>query len=350
MSNVATPHYGIFSLSNVPPWNTHNEVVHKAVEQIKHADRLGFEEAWVAEHNGRRYGIVASAQILLAAAAAATERIRLGSGVSRLPMHHPLRLAEDYAYVDQLSNGRLNFGIGKAYDRLEFQAYGIPEAERDARYEEVFDIVMQAWRDGKVNYRGEHYQVPAEGEVVDEVELFPEVVQKPTPPVFVMVSSSEESLRSAARRGFSFVLGQRPTRNDVKHLVGVYREEARAAGHSFDAIDENIARASQLKAVHVAESREQAKEEYREGYMWYVGVLTNRAKVGLGIDELSYDEYIERKTLVLGSPDDVAEELASFHSHTGLGGLVAWFDAGSQPQDRVLRSMTMFAEKVRPQL
>ncbi|MGI6869797.1 LLM class flavin-dependent oxidoreductase [Amycolatopsis sp. 3B14] len=350
MSNVATPHYGIFSLSNVPPWNTHNEVVNKAIEQIVHADKLGFEEAWVAEHNGRRYGIVASAQLLLAAAAAATSRIRLGSGVSRLPMHHPLRLAEDYAYVDQLSGGRLNFGIGKAYDRLEFQAYGIPEAERDERYEEVFEIVMQAWRTGKVKFAGKHYRVPAEGEVADEIELFPEVAQKPTPPVFVMVSSSEESLRSAARRGFSFVLGQRPTRDDVRRLVGVYREEARAAGHSFDAIDENIARASQLKAIHVADSHEQARREYEHGYMWYVNILSNRAKVGLGIDELTYDEYIDRKTLILGSPEQVAEELASFHSHTGLGGLVAWFDAGSQPQEQVLRSMTMFAEKVRPQL
>lgn len=350
MSDQVTPHYGIFSLSNVPPWNTHNEVVNKALEQIKHADKLGFEEAWVAEHNGRRYGIVASAQILLAAAAAATTRIRLGSGVSRLPMHHPLRLAEDYAYIDQLSGGRLNFGIGKAYDRLEFQAYGIPESERDQRYEEVFAIVMQAWKDGKVKFDGEHYTVPGPGDVIDEVELFPEVVQKPTPPVFVMVSASEESLRMAARRGFSFVLGQRPTRDDVRRLVDVYREEAREAGHSFDTIDANIARSSQLKAIHVAESHARAKEEYREGYMWYVDVKSNRAKVGLGMDEFSYDEYIDRKMLVLGSADQVAEELASFHSHTGLGGLVAWFDAGSQPQDQVLRSMTMFAEKVRPQL
>ncbi|MFC8179643.1 LLM class flavin-dependent oxidoreductase [Rhodococcus sp. NPDC057297] len=350
MSTMTTPHYGIFSLSNVPPWNTHNEVVHKALEQIQHADRLGFEEAWVAEHNGRRYGILASAQLLLAAAAASTTRIRLGSGVSRLPMHHPLRLAEDYAYVDQLSDGRLNFGIGKAYDRLEFQAYGIPESERDERYEEVFDIVMQAWKTGKVKYKGKHYQVPAEGEVADEIELFPEVLQKPTPPVFVMVSSSEESLRSAAQRGFSFVLGQRPSRDDVRRLVTVYREAAREAGHSFDTIDENIARAGQLKAIHIADTFEQAKKEYEEGYMWYVGLLSNRAKVGLGIDELTYDEYIERKTLLLGSPDQIAEELASFHSYTGLGGMVAWFDAGSQPQEQVLRSMTAFAEKVRPQL
>ncbi len=349
MSSAVAPHYGIFVLSNVPPWSSHNEVVNKALEQIKAADALGFEEAWVAEHNASKYGITASAQLLLAAAAGVTTRIRLGSGVSRLPMHHPMRLAEEYAYVDQLSGGRLNFGIGKAYDPAEFQAYGIPLAERDERYEEVLEIVMQAWRTGKVRFRGKHYQVPTDGDLIDEVELFPEVFQKPTPPVYVMVSSSEQSLRRAARRGFAFVLGK-ATRDEARHLVGVYREEARNAGHSFDAIDENVARCSQFKAIHVAESAEQARDEYREGYMWFAGVRTNRTKVGLSIEDLSFDEYVERKMVIVGTADAVAEELASFRSYTGLGGLVLWFDGGSQPQEQVLRSMTTFAEKVRPQL
>jgi alkanesulfonate monooxygenase SsuD/methylene tetrahydromethanopterin reductase-like flavin-dependent oxidoreductase (luciferase family) len=343
-------HFGIFCLTNVPEWSTDSEAIHKGIEQIRHADRLGFEEAWVAEHNGRNYGIIASAQMMLAAAAPITSRIRLGTAVTRLPMHHPLRLAEDFAFVDQLSKGRLNWGIGKAYDPLEFQAYGIPMDERDARYEEIFEIVMQAWTTGRVAYRGTHYQVPGPGDIVDSVELFPKVYQHPHPPVFVMVSRTEESLRSAARRNFSFVLGQLPTRDEVRRLVEVYREEARAAGHSFDDIDANIARASQLKALHVAESTEQAEQEYEQGFMWYVNILSNRAKVGLGIQEYAYREYIDNKAVIIGSSDKVAEELADFQKRTGLGGLLGWFDAGSQPQEQVLRGMSLFAEKVRPQL
>lgn len=350
MSSASTPRYGVFALSTVPPWHSHNVAVNKALEQIKHADKLGFEDAWVAEHNGRKYGITASAQLLLAAAAAATTRIRVGSAVSRLAMHHPLRLAEDYAYIDQLSSGRLNFGIGKGYDPVEFQAYDIDLTEREERYNEVLDIVMQAWRTGKVKFQGKHYQVPGVGETIDEIELFPEVFQKPIPPTYVMVSSSEESLRSAARQGFAFVLGG-ATRDQAKSLVEVYREEARAAGHSFDAIDENLARSSQFKATHVADTAEQARREFREGYMWFVGEKKNRAKVGLSIEDLTFEQYVERKMLILGSPDDVAEEVASFHRYTGLGGLVLWFDGGgSQPQEQVLQSMTTFAEKVRPQL
>jgi alkanesulfonate monooxygenase SsuD/methylene tetrahydromethanopterin reductase-like flavin-dependent oxidoreductase (luciferase family) len=350
MAHDTSPHFGIFLLTNVPEWSTDHEAVHKNIEQLRHADELGFEHAWVAEHNARRYGIVASAQLLLAAAATVTSRIRLGAGVSRLPMHHPLRLAEDYALVDVLSNGRLDFGIGKAYDLLEFQAYDIPADERDERYEETFEIVMQAWKTGKVQFQGKHFQVPGRGDQAESIELFPKPVQDPHPPVYVMVSSSEESLRSAARRGFSFVLGQRPSRDDVKRLVEVYREEGRAAGHSFDEIDANIARASQLKAIHVSDDFASAKAEYEQGYMWYVSLLSNRAKVGLGIQECSYDEYIQNESIIMGSSDDVADKLADFTSYTGLGGLVGWFDAGSQPQEQVLRSMKMFAEEVRPRV
>jgi alkanesulfonate monooxygenase SsuD/methylene tetrahydromethanopterin reductase-like flavin-dependent oxidoreductase (luciferase family) len=347
---MTTPHFGIFCLTNLPAWSTDTEAVHKGLEQIRLADQLGFEEAWVAEHNGRNYGIIASAQLMLAAAAPVTSRIRLGAGVTRLPMHHPLRLAEDFALVDQLSRGRLNWGIGKAYDPLEFQAYGIPMEERDERYEEIFQVVMEAWTTGKVSYLGKHYRVPGAGNVADAVELFPKVYQRPHPPVFVMVSRSEESLRAAARRNFSFVLGQLPGRDEVRTLIGVYRAEARAAGHSFDDIDANIARASQLKAIHVADSTGQAEQEYERGYMWYVNILSNRAKVGLGIQEYSYREYLDNKALILGSADRVAEELADYHKHTGIGGLLGWFDAGSQPQEQVLRSMSLFAHKVRPQL
>lgn len=350
MAQDSKPHFGIFLLTNVPEWSTDHEAVHKNVDQLKLADELGFEHAWIAEHNARRYGIIASVQLLLAAAATCTRNIRLGAGVSRLPMHHPLRLAEDYALVDVLSNGRLDFGIGKAYDLLEFQAYDIPAEERDERYQETFEIVMQAWKTGHVNFQGKHFQVPGQGNQAESIELFPKPIQQPHPPVYVMVSSSEDSLRSAARQGFSFVLGQRPSRDDVKRLVEVYREEGRAAGFSFDDIDANIARASQLKAIHVSDDLATAKAEYEKGYMWYVNILSNRAKVGLGLSDLSYDEYIRNESIIMGSSDDVAEKLADFTSYTGLGGLVGWFDAGSQPQEQVLRSMKKFAEEVRPKI
>jgi alkanesulfonate monooxygenase SsuD/methylene tetrahydromethanopterin reductase-like flavin-dependent oxidoreductase (luciferase family) len=160
-------HFGIFCLTNVPEWTTEQEAVHKGIEQINLADKLGFEEAWVAEHNGRQYGIISSSQVLLAAVAGTTKNIRLGTGVTRLPMNHPLKTAEDFSLLDVISNGRLNFGIGKAYDLLEFQSYGINPDERDDRYQETFEIVMQGWKTGRINYKGKYLQVPGPGEQAD---------------------------------------------------------------------------------------------------------------------------------------------------------------------------------------
>lgn len=343
-------HFGIFLLTNVPEWSTEHEAIHKGIEQINLADELGFEEAWVAEHNARRYGIVSSSQVMLASVAGTTKNIRLGSGVTRLPMNHPLKLAEDFSLLDVISNGRLNFGIGKAYDLLEFQAYGIDPAERDERYQETFEIIMQGWRTGKINYKGKHFSVPGEGEHAEEIQLMPMPVQKPHPPVYIMVSQTEESLRYAAREGFAFVLGQMPTWEHMAHLVNVYREEARNSGFSYDDIDANIARSSQLKAIHVSDDHATAAAEYEKGLMWYLSILSNRAKVGLGLTELSFQDYLDKGAIILGSSDDVAQQLEDYKKATGIGGLVGWFDAGSQPQDRVLRSMTKFAREVRPQL
>ena len=343
-------HFGIFCLTNVPEWSTEREAVHKGLEQIKLADELGFEEAWVAEHNARRYGIISSSQMMLAAAAGTTKNIRLGSGVTRLPMNHPLKTAEDFSLLDVISDGRLNFGIGKAYDLLEFQAYGIDPEERDERYQETFEIIMQGWKTGKIKYKGKHFQVPGPGEHADEIQLMPMPLQQPHPPVYIMVSQTEESLRYAAREGFAFVLGQMPTWEHMAHLVSVYREEARSAGFSYDAIDANIARSSQLKAIHVSDDRATAAKEYEEGLMWYLSILSNRAKVGLGLTELSFQDYVDKGAILLGSSDDVAQQLEDYKKATGIGGLVGWFDAGSQPQEQVIRSMTKFAQEVRPQL
>jgi alkanesulfonate monooxygenase SsuD/methylene tetrahydromethanopterin reductase-like flavin-dependent oxidoreductase (luciferase family) len=252
--------------------------------------------------------------------------------------------------VDVISNGRLNFGIGKAYDLLEFQAYDIDPKERDQRYQETFEIIMQGWKTGKINYKGKHFTVPGYGEHADEIQLMPMPVQKPHPPVYIMVSQTEESLRYAAREGFAFVLGQMPTWEHMAHLVRVYREEARNAGFSYDDIDANIARSSQLKAIHVSDDRATAEKEYEQGLMWYLSILSNRAKVGLGLTELSFQDYLDKGAIILGSSDDVAQQLEDYKKVTGIGGLVGWFDAGSQPQEQVLRSMTKFAQEVRPQL
>lgn len=342
------PNFGIFLLSNLPPWKTENEVVQGALEQARLADELGFDAIWVGEHNARVYGIVASCQVLLAAAAAQTTRIKLGAAVTRLPLIHPMRAAEEFALVDQISNGRLYLGIGKGYDNLEFDAYGVDIAERDGRYREAQDIIREVWAAGKIAHHGPYYDIPRVGE--HPIELFPKPFQDPHPPIFVMISQSDSSVEWAARNGYSFILGQLPDWDDVKHKIALYRRVARESGFTHDHIDETIQRAQQLKIINVADTTEQAIQEYERGMMWYLDILANRGSFGFQLEPQPYSYYVEHRSVLLGSPDKLIEDLRDYRAYTGMGGVVGWFDAGGQPQDQVLRAMRLFAERVLPEI
>src|SRR2546423_7339638 len=177
---------GTFLFFSLPDWMTDREVVHNELEQGRWLEELGFDEAWLAEHNARVYGITGSLQVTAAALAASTSRIRIGAAVSRLPLHHPLHTAEDLALVDVISNGRFDWGIGRGYDPLEFETYGVPFEERDGRWEEALEIVLRAWRDGHICYEGKYWTIP-------ETELYPKPIQRPHPPVFLMVTQSDAS-------------------------------------------------------------------------------------------------------------------------------------------------------------
>lgn len=339
---------GIFVLGSLPPWRTSAEVVSNALEQIKLADELQFDNAWVAEHNARTYGVVSSTQVLLAAAAAQTSRIRLGSAATRLPLHHPLRVAEDFALLDHISEGRINCALGKAYSDLEFHSYGLSTDDREGRFAEGVEIIKRAWRDGEVEFHGEHFNVPMEpGE---PVEIFPKPRQEPQIPIYLVIAQSEKSVVEAAKNGWSFILGRMNDTEAVASKVDLYRTEARLAGIDDEAIDAALARSSQLRFINCAETKEEAIEGYRRGLSWYLADPNSRVAQGFGRTDLPYEEYIAQAGVFLGTPDDLVEELRDFHKLTGLGGILGWFDVGGRDQEDVDRAMKLFASDVIPHL
>jgi alkanesulfonate monooxygenase SsuD/methylene tetrahydromethanopterin reductase-like flavin-dependent oxidoreductase (luciferase family) len=164
--------FGLFFLNSVSPWKTDAEEIRNGLEQIRLADELGFESAWVAEHNARSYGVVTSASVYLAAAAAQTKNIKLGTAVARLPLHHPLQLAEELNLVDVISNGRLYVGVGKGYDPLEFSAYNIDYEERHEKFTESLDILKAALNQPVVSYSGKFFNF-------NDISVYPRPVQSP---------------------------------------------------------------------------------------------------------------------------------------------------------------------------
>jgi alkanesulfonate monooxygenase SsuD/methylene tetrahydromethanopterin reductase-like flavin-dependent oxidoreductase (luciferase family) len=335
--------FGTFHLFSVAPWTTPHDVIEDEMNQIVAEDEAGFDVIWLAEHNGRRYGVVGSVLLTVAAAARLTKRARLATAVIRLPLHHPLHLAEDLAYVDVLSGGRVDFGVGKGYDPLEFSTYGVPFEEREERWQDVFASVLHIWETGRTEHAGTFNQGA-------DAELFPGLVQQPVLPIYIMVSRSDSSVVWAAERLYPIHLGQGPDWDNVKHKMELYAETARNAGFGDEAIDNALSNCWQVKQMHLSASTDQAADEYRDGLMWYFQTKTNRVMFGYSPDPVPFEGYRDHHAVLLGSSERIIDQLGRYCEYTGVQNVTCWFNCGSQPQGQVLADVDRFAAEVAPAL
>jgi probable F420-dependent oxidoreductase len=170
---------GLFT-GQIPPGSkrTFTEEYHDVLELSRLAESLGFDSVWVSEHHGAGDGYLPSLLPVLAAVAAATDRVQLGTGVMLTPFHHPLRLAEDAAVVDLLSGGRLILGLGLAWREEEFRMFGVPVRERVRRTTETVDILRRAWTGERFTHEGRAFQL-------DDVRVTPIPERDPGPPIYL---------------------------------------------------------------------------------------------------------------------------------------------------------------------
>ena len=175
-----------------PPYEVYYR---QMLEQIELAEELGFECFMFNEHHFLGYGgLIANPAVMLAAAAARTSKIRLGPCIAILSVRHPLQVAEDYAMVDAISGGRLEFGIGLGNTALDYRVYEVPQAEGRARYQEAHDIIVKAWTHERFSHAGEFWRF-------EEITLYPRPVQQPLPVIWV-AGTSPEGLGWAGRNGY----------------------------------------------------------------------------------------------------------------------------------------------------
>ena len=200
------------------------------------------------------------------------------------------------ALVDIISNGRLYLGVGKGYDKLEFDAYNIDFEERHDRYLESLDIITTALQTGKVTYSGKYYNI-------ENIPVYPRPVQQDGPPIFVMVSSNDASIINAAKQGHSFVLGGIPN-DDTNHKIKLYREHSLASGLSKEYVEEAVARSGKLLFCHVGETTEQAQQEFQKGLEWYMSERDNRPTFGVITRErnMDYENFLKSENTLVGSP------------------------------------------------
>ena len=213
---------GLFT-GQVPPGSdrTFAQEYRDTLELVRLAEALGFDSAWVSEHHGTSDGYVPSLLPMLAAFAAATDRIRLGTGVMLTPLHDPLRLAEDAAVVDQLSGGRLTLGLGIAWRPEEFRMFGVPFSERLPRTVETLEILRRAWTGERFSFEGEvfHY---------DRVRVTPPPAQEGGPPI-LLGGYVEAAMRRAGAIGDGHITDAEDL-EAVRHAAALMEEGAREAG------------------------------------------------------------------------------------------------------------------------
>ena len=193
--------FGIFALmQHRDQTKAARQIIRETVEQTRAADSLGFGAAWFAEHHFNNYCLCPSPLMMVAHCAGLTQRIRLGSAVVVAPLYHPPRLIEEIAMVDQLSNGRLNVGIGGGYQQYEFERFGATLDHAKERTLETLDMIELGLTQKKFSYDGQYLSQPTTA-----ISIRP--MQAPTPPIWVATADPRLMRRAIAREHHVFISG-----------------------------------------------------------------------------------------------------------------------------------------------
>jgi alkanesulfonate monooxygenase SsuD/methylene tetrahydromethanopterin reductase-like flavin-dependent oxidoreductase (luciferase family) len=338
--------FGIALMFRNPPPSkiSFTEIYRKHLDLATAAEELGYDTIWLTEHHFVDDGYSPSLLPIAAAIAARTRMIRIGTFVILLPLHNPIRIAEDAATVDIISNGRLELGFGQGYRVPEFSAFNVPRNERGPRLQENAEIVRRLLSGETLNYQGRFNHIT-------DASLTPRPVQKPYPPLW-LAARGPKSIARAARNGY--------------HLMGtggvdqqeIYDAALREAGRN--PAEFNIA---QLRTVFVAPRRAAAWDSAEDGahYMmscygrWFAEAndLPGDAAYGANLPRAHQLREAQNATLfgeplIIGTPDEAITMIEDYQSRTRLTHLVMAMALPKTDFKKISASMRLFAREVMP--
>jgi alkanesulfonate monooxygenase SsuD/methylene tetrahydromethanopterin reductase-like flavin-dependent oxidoreductase (luciferase family) len=284
----------------------------RALERIEIMDRGGFDAVWLAEHHFNAFSVCPSVHMMGMLAAARTIRLRIGTAVSLAAFYHPLRLAEEVALLDVLSGGRVNWGAGRGFDPTEFAVFGVSAEESASRFREAVDVVLHAWTEERLTFRGQHFHF-------ENVEVLPKPLQRPHPPVWA-AASSEPAVEWAAEHGLSILMDPHAAHGEIARKRRLYEERLVASGFAMAGREIPMAR-----LLAIAETHDEAEAVARRGATWvldsYAGPR-HRAVLPFGspvhatlIDPV--ERYL-REVIVYGTPAEVVDRLAALRDELPL--------------------------------
>lgn len=321
------------------------------MEQIQCEEELGFDGVFFAEHYVGGYAFP-SPPVFAAAVAQRTRRIRLGTGVTLLPLSNPIRTAEEYAMLDVLSDGRLDFGIGRGVLKAEYELFDINEAESHGRYHEAVEIIRQAWTQDAVTYDGKYHKIR-------NVKALPKPVQQPHPPIWSACAVTPESFTFAGEKGFNpmIVPFAYPRHQDLQEKMEYYWTALKAAGH-----DPKSREVLGVYHLYVADSDEEAHalaKGHFFNYWKFFSALDSESfnsadykeyKGGLSklFGNSTYEDLDKGDCVIFGTPERCIQRLKRAADDFGLTYPIFEVNFGGFPHKETLRSLEKFAKYVMP--
>jgi natural product biosynthesis luciferase-like monooxygenase protein len=350
--------YGLFYLpSSLPTTRAEGaERFRTIIDQVAYGEKIGFESVWLAEHHFHAFaGIFSSPALIGAAIAERTTKMRIGTAVLLLPYHNPLRVSEDYATLDCLSNGRLEFGIGHGFVKWEALTFGIPPDDLRERFKENLEVVLKAWSEPKLDHTGRFYNYHG-------VQVWPRPLQEPYPTVWMAATTSVESFELSGRYGFHMMLI--PFLNEVEELrrkMQAYFSAREAAGY-----DPSTARVLGAYHAYVGESSAAARAAGARGLAEYNSAAREAHSLTAGMADpesyrsherhreqmkmLSFDELVDQCRVLVGTAAEVREKLAQVRERLYLTDVAGNFALGGLTDAQTRASMTRFMREVAPKV
>jgi alkanesulfonate monooxygenase SsuD/methylene tetrahydromethanopterin reductase-like flavin-dependent oxidoreductase (luciferase family) len=281
-------------------------VFERALQRIEIMERSGYHAVWLTEHHFSDYSVCPSIPVMGAYAAARTKRLRIGAAVTLAGLYHPVRLAEEIALLDVLSGGRVNWGAGRGFDPREFQAFGVPANETHARFREAVEIVMRAWSNPRLSFRGRFHSF-------EDLEVLPKPLQQPHPPAW-MAASTDDAIRWAAAAGHSILMSPHPTHAEIGEQRALYQRELEGHGHSIEGREIPVAR-----LIAIAPTDAEAKNVAADGVRWLLKTYVNPG--GRGDPKEMLQRYLD-SVVLHGTAEAVLETILRLREEIHLDSLI----------------------------
>jgi alkanesulfonate monooxygenase SsuD/methylene tetrahydromethanopterin reductase-like flavin-dependent oxidoreductase (luciferase family) len=344
--------FGYFTLSDNGYRNnarSPNDLVSEIIDQAIYAEQIGLNSVWIGEHHFGGLGVLSCPDLALAYIAARTKRIRLAPAVTVLPMHHPIRIAEQWASLDLMSGGRVDFAAGRGYDRREYQPLGANFDENQSVFEEGMEIVRRLWNaDGPISHRGRHYRF-------DDVLVTPQPVQRPLPAY--VGAFSRPSIELAARLGCGLAVAPFAaalTFGGLRQVTDFYADACRKHGtqpgrricsyfihFADDAAAETAARARQIRYFRecVIDAFPSDPATMPPSYRYFIEIVERLSNVR--------PEGLTENSVLIGPPSHITEVLKKVEA-AGIDEVILYFNVGLKPHAQVKDDMDRFMTEIAP--